>query len=156
MANKHQTIFDAVLTRAATILTTNAYAPGLNYATNIGSHLKEWQTTTLEPADLPALLVSDPIENSIVPEAGENAGLYRRELEIVFDAVLAEAGQNATEARKAIADIIRMIAVDPTWGGLARRTIPISDQLMLDDTGTRIGGARVRVKIIHSRPHWEA
>jgi hypothetical protein len=150
MANKRQSLFDAVKTRAATITTANGYQ------TNIGQHVKEWQTTPLEAADLPAVCVSDSIENAIVPEAGENAGLYRRELEITFDAVLAESAQNAQSARKAIEDLINMIAVDPTWGGIARRTIPVSDQVMLDDTGTRIGGARVRVKIIHSRKPWEA
>jgi hypothetical protein len=150
MPNKRQTLFSAVLTRAATITVANGYG------TNIGSHVKEWQTTPLESVDLPAVLVSDSTENTLVPEVGETAGLYRRELEITFDAVLAESGQNATEARKAIADIIAMIGVDQTWGGVARRTVPVSDQLMLDDTGTRIGGARVRVKIIHSRKPWAA
>jgi len=150
MSTKRQSLFDAVLTRAATITIANGYA------TNIGSHVKEWQTTPLEPADLDALCVSDANENTIVGQEGENAGLYRRELEITFDAVLAENGQNAQTARKAIGDLIKMIGVDPTWGSLARRTLPISDQVMLDDSGTRIGGVRVKVKIIYSRKPWEA
>src|SRR5688500_19999684 len=121
MANR-QALIDAVKTRAATITIANGYQ------TNIGSKVKEWQTTALESADLPGLVIQDPLESTIVGEDGENSGLYRRELEIIFDAVLQESAQNAVEARKAIADVIKMIGVDPTWGGLARRTIPRSEE----------------------------
>ncbi|MDQ3819078.1 MAG: hypothetical protein M3362_15570 [Acidobacteriota bacterium] len=147
-----QSLVDAVKARLSGILTANQYAPGQNYLTDIGSHQFEWRTTPLEAADLPAHIIRDEEENTLVTE--KNQGHLPRSLKIVCDLVLSESDQTATNARKAIADVIHAIGVDDKWGGLARRTLPVKDELMMDAEGKRISGARVTFQIEYGRAAW--
>jgi hypothetical protein len=147
-----QQIVDAQIARFTTGATAITTANG--YATNIGSKGKEWQTTPLDEAQMDAILVRDTIDRERNDPNGQNSSRHTWELEMIVDAVLVETGQNAVQARRAIADIKKAVAVDPTWGGLARRTEEVSDQVMATKDGTRVGGAQVIYKIITSRKPW--
>lgn len=145
-----QQLVDAVLARFALITTANSYQ------TNIGANLEEWRTTPLGENETNFLNVRDT-EDVIQPDPqGPNSGKRTWALLISAEAVMAETGQNAQHARKAIADIKKAIAIDQTWGGLARRTDEVSDSLMHDRSGARLGGALVQFKIVTSRQPFAA
>ncbi len=148
--SKRQTIVDAILTRSATMIVANGYQ------TNIGAKTREWHVTSLDNAQLDTLIIRDLDDVKRRDPNGENSSKHTWALRVLFDAVLTPADGNPAKARKAIADIKKMIAVDPTWGGLAKRTEEVKDSLMIEKEGTRVGGAQVAVDIITSRKHFEA
>jgi hypothetical protein len=152
--NIRQAIITAIVARFTSGSTAITLANG--YQTNCGSKGKEWQTTPLDAAQMDAILVRDTIDKERSDPNGQLSSKHTWELEIVVDAVLAESGQNAAQARKAISDINKAVAVDHTWGGLAKRSEQVSEQLMTDREGTRVGGAQVIFKVITSRRPWEA
>lgn len=154
MSSNRQSIVDAIIARFTTGATAITVANG--YQTNIGAKGKEWQTTPLDASQLDAILVRDQIDKERPDANGQNSSRHTWELEIIIDAVLSETGQNAAQGRKALADIKRAIAVDPTWGGLAKRSEEVSDQLMTDKEGSRVAGAQLIFKVITSRRPWEA
>jgi len=150
--SKRQDIVSAVKTRLATITTANSYT------SNVGQKVYEWQLTPVDSANLPCILVSDPVESNLGP--GENstrASTHRNYgLEFEVSLLLAEADQTAAKARVAIADVIKAIGTDQMWGGLARRTEPVSDELILDGDGAHISGVRMKFTVEYGRKPWES
>jgi hypothetical protein len=149
--NLRQSIVDAILARFATI----AIASG--YQTNLGANVKEWQTTALDETDVAsgALLVRDPVDTKREDPLGEASSRRTWELQIIVDAVLQESAQNAVQGRKAISDIKKAVAVDQTWGALAKRSEEVSDKLMLDKADGHVAGVQVIFNVITSRKPWD-
>jgi hypothetical protein len=145
-----QTLVDRILARFALITTGNGYQ------TNVGAKVREWQTTPLDENELSTILVRDPIASVRPDPNGPNSSKHTWAQQIIVDVVLPESGQNAVEARKAIADINKAVGVDQTWGGLARRSEQVNEKVMLDKPGGRVGGAQVIFNVITSRKPWEA
>lgn len=147
--NDRQTLVTKILARLATITTGNGYQ------TNIGANVKEWQTTPLDDTEV-ATIVRDTTATAQPDPNGNNSSKRTWSQQILVDAVLQESGQNAVEARKAISDINKAIGLDQTWDGLARRSEQVSEKLMLDKSGARVGGVQVIFNVITSRRPWEA
>lgn len=149
---KRQQIVDAVKNRFAGITTASGYQ------TDIGLKQTEWNPgpkgADPEADELPGHDIRDEVETTVVKD--KNSGNYDRELEIIVVAELKETDATATLARKALEDMIKAVGVDPTWGGLARRTVPMEDDINVDELGQQIGAARLRFKVEYSRRPWEA
>jgi hypothetical protein len=120
MALKRDLIMQAAMTRFAGILTT------AGYYSNLGSNAFEWRPKVMleggggyvptEQSELPALHVRDVDDLVIVADlSGNEDHELTLELEIAHEA--AATGQTM---RKEIQDVRKAIAVDRTWGGLAR------------------------------------
>lgn len=152
MPGKRQQIVEAVKARFAGITTVSGYQ------TNIGLKQTEWNPgpkgADPEADELPGHDIRDEVETTVVRD--KNSGTYDRELEIIVVAELREADATATLARRALEDMIKAVGVDPTWGGLARRTVPVEDDINVDELGQQIGAARLRFKVEYSRRPWEA
>lgn len=152
MPGKRQQIVNAVKARFALITIANGYQ------TDIGLKQTEWNPgpkgADPEADELPGHDIRDEVETTVVKD--KNAGSYDRELEIVAIAELKEADASATLARKALEDMIKAVSVDPTWGSLARRTIPLEEDINVDELGQQIGAARLKFKVEYSRRPWEA
>jgi hypothetical protein len=152
LPGKRQQIVNAVKERFALITTANGYQ------TDIGLKQTEWNPgpkgADPEADELPGHDIRDEVETTVVKD--KNAGSYDRELEIVVIAELKEADATATLARKALEDMIKAVSVDPTWGSLARRTIPLEEDINVDELGQQIGAARLKFKVEYSRRPWEA
>lgn len=152
MPGKRQQIVDAVKARLAAITTANGYQ------TDIGAKQTEWNPgpKSADPAadELPGHDIRDEVERTVVDD--KNRGAYERALEITVVAEVKEAGPGATLARKALEDLIKAVGVDPTWGGLARRTLPVEDDITVDELGQQIGAARLVFTVEYSRPPWVA
>jgi hypothetical protein len=152
LPGKRQQIVNAVKARFALITIANGYQ------TDIGLKQTEWNPgpkgADPEADELPGHDIRDEVETTVVKD--KNAGSYDRELEIVAIAELKEADASATLARKALEDMIKAVSVDPTWGSLARRTIPLEEDINVDELGQQIGAARLKFKVEYSRRPWEA
>lgn len=152
MPGKRQQIVDAVKARFALIAVAN------QYQTDIGLKQTEWNPgpkgADPEADELPGHDIRDEVETTVVRE--KNSGTYDRELEIVVIAELREGATGASLARKALEDLIKAVGVDATWGGLARRTVPVEEEVTVDELGQRISAARLRFKVEYSRRPWEA
>jgi hypothetical protein len=149
---KRQRIVDAVKARFALISVANGYQ------TDIGLKQTEWNPgpkgADPEADELPGHDVRDEVETTNVEN--KNSGTFDRELEIVVIAEVREADATATVARRALEDMIKAVGVDQTWGGLARRTLPVEDDINVDELGQQVGAARLRFKVEYSRRPWEA
>lgn len=152
MPGKRQQIVDKVKERFALISLANGYQ------TDIGLKQTEWNPgpkgADPEADELPGHDIRDEVETTAIKD--KNAGSYDRELEFVVIAEHKEADASATLARKALEDMIKAVNVDPTWGSLARRTIPLEEDINVDELGQQIGAARLKFKVEYSRRPWEA
>lgn len=152
MPGKRQQIVNAIKARLAGITTANGYQ------TDIGLKQTEWNPgpkgADPEADELPGHDIRDEVEAAEV--TNKNSGTFDRALEIVVIAELKEAGPGAGEARQALEDLIKAVGIDPTWGGLARRTLPVEEDINVDELGQRIGAARLKFKVEYSRRPWEA
>lgn len=146
--SKRELIFAEVKARFASITQANGYR------TDIGLKLTEWQRTPKEVDQLPGVDVRDEVEETVIETKA--SGVYERGLMITAIAETLEPDATASEARKCLADMIAAVGVDPTWGGLARRTLPVEDEVLVDEAGQRIGGARLMFRVEYSRKPWEA
>jgi len=153
--SKRQQIVEAVKARLATIRTTNEYADGKNYKTDIGKKLTEWNPGPKDEDELPGIDIRDELERTVIGES-KNSGVYERQLEITVIAEVKEPNPTAEVARNALEDLIHAVGVDPQWGGLARRTLPDEDEITVDSLGQRVGAARLKFKVEYSRKPWEA
>lgn len=147
--SKRQQIVDAVKSRFAAISVANGYL------TEIGAQQTEWHTTPKEPDQLPGHDIRDETEKAETPETGRNAAILTRYLEFTVIAEIVETTDTAVNARKALADMIKAIGVDQTWNGLARRTLPIEESVLVDGEGQRIGAARLKMQIEYGRRAWD-
>jgi hypothetical protein len=152
MPGIRQQIVDKVKARFALISVANGYQ------TDIGLKQTEWNPgpkgADPEADELPGHDIRDEVETAVIDN--KNSGTFTRELEIVVIAELREPAPGATLARKALEDLIKAVGVDPTWGGLARHTLPVEDDINVDELGQQIGAARLRFKVEYSRRPWVA
>ncbi len=146
--SKRQDIVNAVKARMLLIRTANGYA------TEIGADQSEWNVTGKSPQELPSHEVRDAVEEAKVEKP--NAGLYERHLEITVIAELFEDAAGATNARLALADIIKAVGTDPTWGGLAKFTLPVEEEIKVAEEGQRISGVTMIFQVVYFRQPWEA
>jgi hypothetical protein len=139
MSSRRQQIIDAVKARFATITPEN------DYETNLGNSLDEWRTEAFDDSELPGINLRD--ESEPVTYASKQSGSVLRQLNIVADLIFKEADCSATLARAGLAEVEKAIAVDPTWGSLAKLTIMNVSRLMTDDKGMWLGGAQIAFTI---------
>jgi hypothetical protein len=152
MLGTRQQIVDAIKARFAGISVANGYQ------TDVGLKQTEWNPgpkgADPEADELPGHDIRDEVETAVIDN--KNSGTFTRVLEIVVIAELREPAPGATLARKALEDLIKAVGVDPTWGGLARRTLPVEDDINVDELGQQIGAARLRFKVEYGRRPWVA
>lgn len=146
--SKRQQIVDAVKARLVAISVAGGYQ------TDVGLKQTEWHPAAKGPEDRPGHDVRDLAEETAADD--RNRGLYERRLLIQVVAELDESGDTAANARKALADMIRAVGVDPRWGGLANHSIPVEDEVTVDQEAQRVGGARLVFEVVYSRKPWEA
>lgn len=152
MPGKRQQIVDAVKARFVGITVANGYQ------TDIGAKQTEWHPgpkgADPEADELPGHDIRDEVERTIIED--KNRGVYERALEITVVAEVKEPAPGAALARKALEDLIKAVGVDPTWGGLARRTLPVEDDITVDELGQQVGAARLVFTVEYSRSPWAA
>ncbi len=109
---KEQKIFSLIVAGVQGILTTNEYATGKNYETDIGNYYQDWYGLVNPESDTDVLEVRD-----VSASADEEQYPFQREsLEVQIVYACKRGTDTANQLRKAKADIYRMIGANlDTW-----------------------------------------
>lgn len=108
-----QQIMDTIATRLATILISNGYK------TNAGSNVYPWREFGLPDTKLPAIFFRDTNDE---PEQF-TVGNVDNVLTVEVTATSAKSATSDQQVREMIADVIKAVGVDETWGNLAEFTL---------------------------------
>jgi hypothetical protein len=128
-----QQIITAVDTRLKTITTVNGYN------TNLGNNIFEWRDAPLQESELPGAVYRDLQQTTVMAVGYHEHALA---LEIL---ILLSGTEAATTIRKLIADVIKCVGTDRTWGTLAEDTLPVSDEeIAIEHAGKKIGGISLK------------
>ena len=128
-----QEIVDAIKNRLSSIRTANGYG------TELGLHVFEWKVTVFADSELPGVAFRDT-EQTVAELTG---GYRNNSLTIEFILGAATGASTPGIVRQAIADVLRCIDSDPTWGGLAWDTAIQTDEMFMDHDGKLTGLAKV-------------
>jgi len=143
-------IMDAISTRAATILVSGGFK------TDIGSNVFRWKTKAWESHEMPGISIKDPTTpvqwDKMRGNAGGPGGTWKNLTRVEFQVAIELADDSTNQAvadkvRDAIDDVYKMIAVDITWGGLARWTMPVDHSIDLIEENKTLGGGNIKVDI---------
>ncbi|MBI3582378.1 MAG: hypothetical protein HY096_00325 [Nitrospinae bacterium] len=143
---KRQSIMAAVKTRLESITVANGYD------FNLGSHVYEWRTATLNDNEIPGIVFRD-VQN--VKIEGGPIAYFRWGLNIEID-IITQGGTSITDIRKMIGDVYKAIGTDHRWSGLAILTEqPNMDEIQSEQQEKKIAGAVIRLQIIYDTLVWE-
>ncbi|HLE18673.1 MAG TPA: hypothetical protein VI728_10365 [Syntrophales bacterium] len=130
--SKRQQLIDAIDARFKTIKTTNGYE------TELGNNVFAWRSSPIEAAELPCLLYRDTNE-TIELTIGAHIHTLTIETEIITSG-----GTAIKDIRKMLADIIKCIGADLTWGGIAEDTLPVAgEDIKIEQQENIITGAKL-------------
>lgn len=143
-----QQIINAVDTRLKTIKIANGYE------TDLGLNVNRWKTIPVSSDKEYELIYRDPIEDV----TAENIAIGRHEhtLHMEIEIITKADSISDNQVRKMIADIEKAIKVDETWGVLAQRTIPESNEINVLQSEKIIGGVIFRFAIIFRTNKWDS
>lgn len=137
--SKRQQIVLAVKTRFQGILIASGYE------TNIGQKVYEWRDAAIQSADLPALNLIDVAEDSIQG----SSNVQEHSLEMWVECHTQDGTTNGATVRKVIADVVKAIGVDRTWGSLAFNTLPMRNEIGFEHKDKFNGGVTIKFKILY-------
>ncbi len=146
MANTRQSIIDTIDTQLKTILTANGYD------TDLGSNVFEWRQVPLQASELPALIYRDAMSETEIIVLDKHTHKLTLEVEVKTE----PGAIDGTLARKMIADVVKAIGVDHTWGALAIKTDPLNSEIIFDEGGKEkiISGAIINFEIMYRTDLW--
>lgn len=128
-----QQIMTAVDTRLKAMLFSNGYE------LDLGKSVHEWRSIPLDEGDLPAVVYRD--RNEVLEiTVGRHDHRMDLEIEIILSGAAAP-----TDLRRAIADVVKAVGSDRTWGGLAFDTgYGESESITVVQNERRVAGAILR------------
>ncbi len=147
--SKRQLVCTALDTRLKTILTASGYN------TNLGLQVHEWRETPLDLSDLPACIWRDRSEDDGNATIGGTIGYQIHQLKMELS-VFISGSTTPSQARQILADIQTAIGVDQTFGGLADRTDPLSNELEIAHEENEVGRLTVNITITYRTKKWNA
>ena len=148
--SKRQSIIDAVATRLKTI------SAGATYSTSIGSHFRDWKTTTWDQSEIPGVMIHDMDEDV---EAGTTRE-HVKTMHLEINAVVKGGTTTGEEMRKVLADLETCVKVDETWGGLASRTVYRSNKFSMMQEDVTVAMVQMKIdieyRVLRYDPYTEA
>lgn len=149
---KRKTLIDALETRLKTITVANGYRTG------IGSNVKIYRMDVPRPdaTGIAAAMVDirdtgqEPMGQAVnSPQNGIDWSLT------VDITVMAWQGSTTAEyIRNAISDIYKAIGTDITFGGYAWQTVPLGDEIEVEQEAYKLGVGLVRIAINYRNAFW--
>lgn len=140
-----QQIIDKVDARLKLILTTGGYK------TNAGAHVYDWLNYDQAKAQLPSITYRDP-ENLKTAADTKN---WDNDMTMELEA-RAAAGVDAVEdLREIVEDIYKAIGTDEKWSELAKKTIPVSEEMDVKQGDQKIALAKVTIRIKYTTTKWQ-
>lgn len=132
-----QQIIDAIDTRLQTILIANGYK------TDAGLKVFAWREFGLGDTDLPALVYKDVFDE---PDQ-VTIGNVDNTLTVEVSALATKSATSDQQIREMIADVIKAVGVDESWGDLAEFTLLPSGTMEVEQLEKKIFGAQVDLRI---------
>lgn len=139
-----QQIITALDTRLKTITTANGYK------TNAGRNVFDWLDRDLADTELDAIIYRD-VSNQF--QADYFGGTGNR-LRIEIEGRTKQASTTAAQIRKIVDDIYKAVGTDETFGGLACETIPVSDELNIQQADKIMALATVILDVYYLGAKW--
>lgn len=137
-----QQIVDAIKTRLQQILLGNGYQ------TDVGKHVFRHEPMMIDDDDLPAL-----IYRATTGDSRAVTGYHMHTLELEIVAVMDGRASDDT-VREIMADVLKAIGTDPTWGGLAINTTPRGNDIQTDPANGKITASVQRFAIAYRTAEW--
>lgn len=147
MDSKRQLICQKIDARFKTILISNGYN------TDLGKNVFEWRDNPIDENELPSLTWRDVSEDDSNASAG-TIGYHNHVMTMELKVATAKGTTTAKEIRALLADIIKAVGVDQTWGRLATRTDPVSNEMQVEEVETIIGGVTITLNITYQTMKW--
>jgi cobyric acid synthase len=150
MASVRQSIIDAIKTRFESILISGGYQ------TNIGQKVTEWQAYDSNDRNLECIEFRDTSAKITDPdEEDDNAEAWHYK-NLTLQVFVQTAGTTASATvRKMIADVLKAVGTDVTWGGYAIDTALEGDETMIDQETKKIGVSLVTLSIHYKTVKWQ-
>lgn len=136
--SKRQKIVTAIDTALKNIKTTQGYE------TDLGLNIFEWREEPLQESELPAAIWRDTVAPVVDDTFGEH--LHKMSMEIE---VIASGASAPSVLRQLIADVVKMIGANLTWGGLAEDARPQTEDIKTDRESKRIGSALLKFEVLY-------
>lgn len=137
-----QQIINKVKERLQTILVANGYN------SNLGQNVYEWRVETYAKDSPASIEIRDISCETVLLEAHRHRLLIEAEIVNILDTT-------PQKAREMIADVIKVIGVDPQWSSLAINTYPMGDTIEMQQGEKIIGGAKVSFVIEFRTKEWD-
>jgi hypothetical protein len=145
MANVRQSIVDALQARLQTITTDNGYSTTI-------ANVDVWKTVAYEQHNLPSIEIRDV--DAVLSQEGISSG--RIDHQLPFELAVSFVGDESPEsARDIIADILRAIGTDETFGELAYKTEPNGVGLYANSLNTELAQGQVEITVYYRTSAWD-
>ncbi len=133
-----QQIMTALITRLQTITVANGYE------TNVGDNVNDWHVSNFQETELPAMDVRDANESTEV-----RGGFHQNTLSVEIETKVSGT-TSATIMRDIIADVVKAIGTDTSFGGLVQNVLPVQNTTVeLDQKDKRIASILQSFDIIY-------
>ena len=142
-------IISAMITQFKAIVSGTEYYN--TYDPNVfDNHEADYSTYTV--GEKPGINIRE-VKEELTNELEANSSLHECSLNLEIDLVTDD--PQTTNIREIKADILKSIADDLTWGGLAHTTKYVSaTRNPEDDQGNKISDATIRIKVIYRKNAW--
>lgn len=147
MDSKRQLICTRLDARLKTILIADGYN------TDLGRNVFEWRDNPIDQSELPAVNWRDISEDDSNATAG-TVGYHTHVITMELKIATAKGTTTAKEIRALLADIVKAVGVDQTWGRQAIRTDPMSNEMVIEEVEDIIGGLTVTLAITYQTIKW--
>lgn len=141
--NKRQRIISAWETRLKGI------TPANHYVNNFSASVFGWRETPLTEAECPGIVYRDR-PNVTALSIGQHIHTLIMETDVLI------AGDDE-DMRIAVADIVKAVGTDVTFGALAEDTIPSNDteEIEMEHDKKKIWGLRLRFFVTYTTDNWD-
>jgi len=121
------------------------------YKTDAGTNVSDWPDHDHEKAKLPSIVYKDPSNT----KTADSTKIWDNDLTVELE-LRAAAGTTAAESlREIIEDVYKAIGTDETWSGLAQKTIPVSEEMDVQQGDQKIALAKLQIRIKYQTTKWQ-
>ena len=142
MASKRASIIEAIRTRFKTIVS------GSTYQTDLGANTYVWRMAPILVKDLPAVNIRDVSDTILDYTQGTpNKLASQHQMNVEIEILVADSSDTITTVRKCLEDVELAIQQDETWGGLALRTIELSNEILASQERDTVAGLLLLLRV---------
>jgi hypothetical protein len=140
---KRQDILTAMKSRFQGIISGSS-----GYQTQLGQHVFVWRTAPLTATEVPCINIRD-IRDDIIDytQDGSRNTASQHQLTVDIEILVSENTATIEFLRTCHEDLELAISTDEYWGGLALRTVELSNEIMADQEANTIAGMLVTLRI---------